>query len=254
MNLELHVIPILGTRNPSDLTPDDLDDLTELLREKGLNNKSIVYVHATFRKALNYAMRRRQLQMNVYDLYDLPRVECFYYPIMDDDLFAHMLDLADGEAPLSLAIRLALRYGLRRGEVLGLRRSDLSGNVLHIQRTRTVEGRADSVTPCKTRSSNRYILLMPEDATAIAAVKGDYVVSLTPTQLNKGFLTFLRRGGFPAMRFHDLRHNYATYMYRHGVDVKTISTVLGHSSVKITMDIYAHPDLQVQNACLQALP
>ena len=56
------------------------------------------------------------------------------------------------------------------------------------------------------------------------------------------------------MRFHDLRHNYATYMYRHGVNVKTISTVLGHSSVKITMDIYAHPDLDIQRSCLQVLP
>ena len=147
---------------------------------------------------------------------------------------------------------------LRRGEILGIIPDtdlDSRNRILHIQRTRAVEHCEDSVTPCKTRNSDRYLLLLEEDAAALAArPRGEYAIPLTPTQLNKGFSKFLRIGGFPPMRFHDLRHNYATFMYRHGIDVKTISTVLGHASVKITLDIYAHPDLQVQNACLEVLP
>ena len=257
-NLELHVLPLLGMIPIEDLSPDDLDELTDTLRgEKGLSNKSIVYVHATLRKALNYAGKVGYIKENVYDRYDLPRVEGITYPILDDDTFSKMISNADGRTPVSLSVRLALRYGLRRGEILGIRPHtdlDAKNRILHVQRTRTVEGGADSVTMCKTRYSDRFILLLPEDAAALRSVRAGYAVPLSPTQLNKGFQKFLQLGGFPRMRFHDLRHNYATYMLRHGVDVKTISTVLGHSSVKVTLDIYTHPDVQIQRSCLEVLP
>lgn len=254
-NLDNHALPLLGNKSIHEITPDDLYDLTDALREKGLSNKSIVYVHATLRKVFSYARRSGYLTANVYDCYDLPRVETPSYPILTDQEFAQLLSYADGRTPHLIAIRLALRYGLRRGEILGIRpQTDLSGNVLHVQRTRTVEEGKDSVTPCKTKHSDRFLLLLEEDADALRSRRGEYAIPLSPTQLNKGFQLFLQHCGFPPMRFHDLRHNYATYMYRHGVDVKTISTVLGHSSVKITLDIYAHPDLDIQNACLEVLP
>lgn len=255
INLDNHALPLLGNKSIQEITLDDLYELTDALREKGLSNKSIVYVHATLRKAFNYARKCGYLVSNVYDCYDLPRVEAPAYQILTDEEFAKLLSLADGRAYHMIAIRLALRYGLRRGEILGIRpQTDLSGNVLHVQRTRTVEDGKETLTPCKTRNSNRFLLLLEEDADMLRSRKGEYAIPLTPTQLNKGFQLFLQHCGFPPMRFHDLRHNYATYMYRHGVDVKTISTVLGHSSVKITLDIYAHANLDVQNACLEVLP
>ncbi len=254
-NLDLHVIPYIGKISILEISPDDLYELTETLREKGLSNKSIVYVHATLRKAFNYALKTGYTIYNVYDRYDLPRVEAISYPILTDDQFTAMISNADGRTPLSLAVRLSLRYGLRRGEVLGIRpKADLKGNVLHVQRTRTIENGEETVTPCKTKASDRFLLLKDEDAAALHSRQTEYAIPLTPTQLNKGFLKFLRIGGFPKMRFHDLRHNYATFMHRHGVDIKTISDVLGHSSVKITLDIYAHPDIQVQTNCLEVLP
>ena len=254
-NLWKHVSPSLGRKLLDELTPDDLDELTDTLRENGLSNKTIVYVHATLRKAINYAIRRGYTARNVYDRYDLPRVDACPYTVLTDEQFAQMISNADGRAPVSLAIRLALRYGLRRGEILGIRpEEDLRDRKLHIQRTRSVENGAMTVTPCKTKNADRYILLLEEDAAALRSRGSGYAIPLTPTQLNKGFVRFLRSGGFPHMRFHDLRHSYATFVYRHGVDLKTLSTVLGHSGVKITMDIYAHPDPNVQTACLEVLP
>ena len=240
----------------AEITPDELYELTDTLREKGLSNKSIVYVHATLRKMLAYARRMGYTSVtDVYERYDLPRVNGIQYPILTDREYLDMICNADGRTPLSLAIRLAICYGLRRGEILGIKPTfDLDENVLHIQRTRTVENGQEVVTSGKTRSANRYILLLDEDAAALRSRTTEYAIPLTPTQLNKGFTKFLRIHGFPAMRFHDLRHNYATYMLRHGIDVKTISTVLGHSSVKITLDIYTHPNVEFQKNCLEVLP
>lgn len=257
-NFNLHILPMLGNKQLTEITLDDLDELTDQLREdKMLSNKSIVYVHATLRKSLNYARKLGYLQSNIYDCYDLPRVEHCAYTILTDDLFAEFLAQADGKTPVSLAIRLALHYGLRRGEILGIVPKtdlDVKDRTLRIQRTRSVESGQECVTPCKTKYSNRLILLKQEDVAALRRALSGYAVPITPTQLNKGFLRFLDDHGFPRMRFHDLRHSYATYMYRNGLDVKTLQTVLGHSSVKVTLDIYAHPDVNVQQSCLDLLP
>ncbi len=257
-NFNLHILPVLGNKQITEISLDDLDELTDLLREeKMLANKSIVYVHATLRKSLNYARKCGYLQSNIYDCFDLPRVESCAYTILDDDLFSTFLENADEKTPVELAVKLALRYGLRRGEILGIvPKTDLDAKegVLHIQRTRSVESGRECVTACKTKYSNRFILLLPEDVAVLRRIRSGYAVPITPAQLNKGFLRFLDDHEFPHMRFHDLRHSYATYMYRKGVDVKTLSTVLGHSSVKVTLDIYAHPDVQVQRSCLDLLP
>ena len=66
------------------------------------------------------------------------------------------------------------------------------------------------------------------------------------------YRTFLSKNNFPPIRFHDLRHSYATLMLAKGVNAKIVSAVLGHSGVGVTLDIYSHPDVQMQQACLQA--
>lgn len=259
VNIRKHINPELGFVEISLLTIEDLDELTGILREKGLSDRSIVYVHATFRKALNYAKRRNYIIENIYDRWDMPRSEDYCYRILNEDQIRQMLGNADGRSYLDLAIRLALRYGLRRGEILGIIPHldlDRKRRTLHIQRSRTVEFGVDAVTPCKTRQSNRFILLLEEDCDALASLwnSHSYAVPLTPSQLNKRFRAFLLLGGFPEIRFHDLRHSYATLMLQKGVNPKIVSSILGHSGVGITLDIYSHPDIAMQKTCLEVLP
>ena len=259
VNVDKHITPELGDIEISLLTTEDLDELTGVLREKGLSDRSIVYVHATFRKALNYAKRRGYILESIYEHWDMPRSEDYCYRILNEDQIKRMLANAGGRSNIDIAIRLALRYGLRRGEILGIiPHLDLNrkSRTLHIQRSRTVEFGVDAVTPCKTRHSNRYILLLEEDCVALSLLwnQNGYAVPLTPTQLNKRFRAFLMIGGFPEIRFHDLRHSYATLMLSKGVNPKIVSSILGHSGVGITLDIYSHPDVAMQGACLEVLP
>lgn len=259
VNIQKHLNPELGDVDIALISTEDLDELTGNLREKGLSDRSIVYVHATFRKALNYAKRRQYLLENVYDRWDMPRAKDYCYRILNEDQIRQMLGNADGRSYVDIAIKLALRYGLRRGEILGIIPHldlDRKRRTLHIQRSRTVEFGVDAVTPCKTKQSNRYILLLEEDCAALASSWNNlgYAVPLTPSQLNRRFRAFLQIGGFPEIRFHDLRHSYATLMLSKGINPKIVSSILGHSGVGITLDIYSHPDVAMQQVCLEVLP
>lgn len=255
-NIDRHVLPVLGDIDISDLTPEDLDTLSDALRDKGLCNRSAVYAHATLRKALNYAVKRRYIPANPYDWFDLPRIEDYHYQVLNAEQIHRLLSHTKGTDPLKLAVRLSLSYGLRRGEILGLipeKDLDLCDCTIHIQRSRTIEEGREILTPCKTRHSNRRILILKSDALDLSTILHGYAVPLTPTQLDKRFRDLLDREQLPPIRFHDLRHSYATLMLQRGVNPKIVSTVLGHSCIAITLNIYSHPDTRMQSICLEAL-
>ncbi len=255
-NIDRHVLPVLGDIDISDLTPEDLDTLSDALRDKGLCNRSAVYAHATLRKALNYAVKRRYIPANPYDWFDLPRIEDYHYQVLNAEQIHRLLSHTKGTDPLKLAVRLSLSYGLRRGEILGLipeKDLDLCDCTIHIQRSRTIEEGREILTPCKTRHSNRRILILKSDALDLSTILHGYAVPLTPTQLDKRFRDLLDRERLPPIRFHDLRHSYATLMLQRGVNPKIVSTVLGHSCIAITLNIYSHPDTRMQSICLEAL-
>ncbi len=256
VNLYRHVLPRFGDVPAEQIDVTALDELTDELHRKGLSNRSIVYVHATLRKMINYAIRRGILNMNPYNRFDLPRVNRYHYRVLLEDEMKRMLDCVRG-TPLEIPVTLSLCYGLRRGECLGIMPVfdlDYSRCVLHIQRTRSVENKKPAITPCKTEDSNRYILLRPEHALMLSnsfTVDG-FACALSPMQLEHKFKCLLREHDFPQIRFHDLRHSYATLMLSKGVNPKIVSSVLGHSGVDITLDIYSHPDVAMQRKCLDA--
>ena len=254
-NIEKHTLPYLAHKNIEDISVDDLDALTTTLKRK-LSNKSIVYVHATLRKMLNFAIKRGFLEKTPYDSFDLPRIDKYQYKVLDTESIKRLLTISKG-TDLEIPIILALCYGLRRGECLGIipaKDLDHNAKVLHIQRTRSIEHGEEVVTPCKTEKSNRLVLLSAEHSDLLFHVPNpkEYACQLTIYQVDMKFKKLLKDNGFPAIRFHDLRHSYATFMLSQGVNPKIVSTVLGHSTVSITLDIYSHPNVNMQSVCLQA--
>lgn len=257
VNLERHILPILGGLEVGDITVDTLDYLTTVLTQN-LSNRSAVYAHATLRKMLNYAIRRGYIDRNPYTMADLPRVEKYRYRVFRPDEIRNIFELVKG-TPLEVPITLALYYGLRRGECLGVIPSldlDPHTHVLHVQRTRSVEYGKTVVTPCKTDKSDRYILLAEPHAEMLRGMMTSaerYACPLSPGSLDWHYKAFLRKHGLPMIRFHDLRHSYATYMLSQDINPKIVSSVLGHSGVAITLDIYSHPSVSMQRTCLQAM-
>lgn len=256
VNLYNHFLPIVLREDPAELDVDLLDLVTDELHDKGLSNRSIVYVHATVRKMCNYALKRGYIDRNPYDLFDLPRVNKYHHRVLLEDEMRRMIDTVRG-TDLEVPVTMALCYGLRRGECLGIMPAfdlDVKQCTLHIQRTLSVEHKQQVITPCKTEESNRYILLRPEHVQLLQSrCQGMFSCSLTPMQLEHRFKQLLYKHDFPQIRFHDLRHSYATLMLRKGVNPKIVSSVLGHSGVDVTLDIYSHPDVSMQRRCLEML-
>ena len=253
VNLRRHILPYLGTRPVDGVTVNDLDILTDTLKKSGLANKTSLYVHATLRKMLNYATRRGYVTKNPYAAFDLPRADTFHYVTLTGEQSGRLLQAVKGTS-IEIPVILALCYGLRRGECLGVKPSadlDPVGNTLHIQRTRSMERGRECVTPCKTAKGNRLLLLSPEHTSMLAAIPaGHYACPLSVSTLDTRFSALLKSAKLPKIRFHDLRHTYATLMLQGGINPKIVSTVLGHSGVSVTLDIYSHPQVNMQSVCL----
>ena len=255
VNINNHIIPHLAPIELSSLSAEDIDGLTAQLHREGLSNKSIIYVHATLRKALNYAVKRGYIKHNVYDLVDLPRAEDYRYVTLDGKAARKLLAAARGKR-IYPAVALALNYGLRRGEILGLKGSDFDSDTgaIYIQRSKNYVKNTVVETPCKTRNGRRLVLLAPEHAQLFRMLAPEeYLIKYSQYILNTEFSKLAETVGYPGLRFHDLRHTYATLMMKNGVSPKIVSNILGHSDVSVTLDIYSHPDIESQRVCLEVL-
>lgn len=248
VNIRKYIVPAIGEIHIESLDETDLDTLDKSMRI--LAPKSKIYVHATMRKMLNWAIKRKWINRNAYNQYDLPKPEEYKYQTLKEEEIQKILQKVKGD-PLEIPITMALKYGMRRGEILGLQKSDLDATkrILHVQRTRGKENHEDVITPCKTKKSNRFILVDNETALLLMRQKNQ-ICDLSPYQLNAKFTRFIEQNDLPKIRFHDLRHSYATYMLSEGVNPKIISNVLGHSRIETTLNIYCHPDVEEQSTCL----
>lgn len=234
----------------------------------GLAPKTVRYVHTVLAHALDDAVRWNLLRRNPARLVDPPRgpdkemptwsgeeVRRFLWAVRSDRLFAMWA--------------LLCMTGMRRGEVLGLRWSDidLDGSRVSVQRQVVAVGYEVAVSPPKTRRGKRVVMLdaftvealrerladhRREQAIVGAAVPDGFVFdradgsALHPMSVTKHFGSLAAGCGLPRIRLHDLRHTAATLALSAGVHPKVVSERLGHSSVQITLDRYSHvtPALQ----------
>ena len=145
---------------------------------------------------------------------------------------------------------LELTTGMRRGEILGLKWRDLNLETgeLNIKRQLTTKG----ISVPKTKSSIRTVLLPPDMLDLLREMKKtakyDWIFPSpvkegeprNPTAITKRFRIMLERAHCKHVRFHDLRHTFATMALENGMDVKTLSAMIGHVSSETTLNIYSH--------------
>ena len=140
--------------------------------------------------------------------------------------------------------------GMRRGEILALKWSDLDLKTGELKIERQVRGGVISVP--KTKSSIRTVILPTELLKVLKEYKKtvnsewifpspkDSSKTRDPSAVRKRLQIILDRAGCKRVRFHDLRHTFATMALEYGMDVKTLSAAIGHTSAKTTLNVYSH--------------
>ena len=226
---------------------------------------TIKKVLSNIKLAMDYAVRKEMIEMNPVEPVKLKskRKEKFTNSFYSIDQLIQLWQTAKGSL-FESAIVLASVYGLRRGEVSGLKwsRIDFERKEIRIEETLVYAGAKPHVKNTKTEASMRtmpminpvkaYLQKVMEQQNRKAAelgkawVNSDYVVvddfgaPLRPIRLSNNFKRLLDDNDLPHIRFHDLRHSVATYMLSMGVPIAEISAWLGHKSVSTTANIYAH--------------
>jgi len=159
--------------------------------------------------------------------------------------------------PAELELQLGLLCGLRRGEICGLKWSDidLQRGLIHVQRQRQriAGGELREAAP-KSASGQRDIPI-PDALRGIMKARaaiGGYVCKYTPEGLRGALLRAERRAGVPHIGLHGLRHTMATNAVRSGASLRTVQKLLGHSSFTLTASIYTHPDIDMLRDALES--
>lgn len=271
VNINNHIIPQIGTLKLKDIKPKHLEAFySALMTDKELSAKTVKYIHNVLKVALKAAVDNKIIDDNPCLKAKTPKVPKFQSQLLSLEQLKTLLSEIEGDR-YETEIKLAAMLGLRKGEVLGIKRSDLdtTKHTLHIQRQVSIvrdntidkNGLYYGIKPLKSESSDRVLFLSQEIESLILRkdefnrgqkkiLQGAYQDNdliccnddgtvMSPQTLYHAFKRILTRCGLPNVRFHDLRHSYATLCIDLNIPLKVISQNLGHSSTAVTDAVYA---------------
>lgn len=273
-----HIVPVLGKIRLDKLTPEQLQALLEKKRQPykvkskggkevekhGLSPQTIANIRTVLRSALGQALRWGMVARNVATLIDAPRIPRPQTHALDIDGARKLLEAARGDRFEAIII-LALTLALRRGEILGLRWSDVDfeGRALRVNQALQRIGGKLQVTEVKTERSRRVVAIPESVVRALKTRRAQQAQErllagpqwkdsdlaftnptggpLEPITLHREYKRMLKAAGLPTnVRFHDLRHTAASLLLAQGVHLRVIMELLGHSSISLTANTYSH--------------
>ena len=259
-----YIVPAIGRRSLAKLEPSDVAAMLAGLTRRGdLSPTTVRYAYSVLRIALGRALKQGRVLRNVATLVDPPaKAHRELQPLTAEQarqlLAGTAGDLtADPPVPADrfhALYALALATGMRQGELLALRWSDVDLEAGTVAVRHTLQRRTRQLAEPKTQRGRRTLRLGPESVAILRAyrasqpVRGrDAYVFATRTgapldsrNVTQDLQATLVRLGLPRQRFHDLRHAYATLMLEDGAELAVISRSLGHADLSTTADVYAH--------------
>ena len=275
--IDNHIKPNIGKVPLEKLTPLELQKFYKKLLEqgragrlesrhqaKGLSPKTVRNIHQIISSAMNLAREQKLITANPAEGCAPPRLE---HKEMKT-LLVEQLQSFRREAKDSGVFELyylELATGLRRGELLGLKWEDIDlerGDLRVRRQIARINGEVVEA-PLKTKNAYRTLPLA-EDTIGILEAQRKKTGSspwvfpsptggpISPDSVLHMLHRVLKRAGLPRVRFHDLRHTFATLALQNGVDVKTVSGMLGHFSAGFTLDTYAHVTTASQRQAAKA--
>ncbi len=266
----VHAIPALGHIKLNKLSQADCQKFFNEMKANGrkihrdtkgpgMSEKSVRSCYHTIRMALERAVKDGLIKKNPILGVKLPPPEQKEMKVLSKEEIQRFLIQAKEEGMYELFL-LELTTGLRRGEILALTWDDLNFETgeLRISKQIVPVGGVLILGEPKTKAAFRTIILPPPMVELLRAYKKGVFSplmfpsrikpdqSIDPGYVRKRLQVILERAGCKKVRFHDLRHTFATMSLEHGMDVKTLSTIIGHVSSRTTLNIYTHITSEMQ--------
>jgi integrase len=229
----------------------------------GLSARTVLHVHRLLYQALKRAMKWQLLFRNPCDGVEPPRPESHEMRTLNGAESAWLLEAALSTR-LYPGILLAIATGLRRGEVLGMRWSDIdfiskklvvnqaiekTNAGIRFKQPKTKRSRRPVAIPEFAMSALREFRTTQDEERKLYGAdyaKHDLVCArpdgspMDPDVYSSDVIDFMKKIGLAGVSFHKLRHGYATHLLAQNVHPKVVQELLGHSSIAITMDLYSH--------------
>lgn len=275
--IDRHIAPNIGKIPLEKLSAMDVQKLYRKLltggrvaraesrnQPKGLSAKTVRNINQVISSAMNFAVAQRILAQNPCKAVALPNLEHREMQTIPAAQLVVFLDEAKASGVYELYY-IELATGLRRGALLGLKWEDidLTAGVIRVRRqVSRIDGKIVEA-PLKTKNAYRTVTISPQAVEVLNAQKAktndEYVFPspnggpISPDSVNNMLKRVLKRAGIPRVRFHDLRHTFATLALQNGVDIKTVSGMLGHFSAGFTLDTYAHVTTAAQKEAARTM-
>lgn len=265
-SLELHVKPHLGNKVLSKITAADLRSLYRTLQETGrvhprdgqspgLSARTVHGIHTTLHHALKTATEQNLIPNNPAAEVDPPKFIGAPMKVLTEALLNAFMETIKKDELWHDFFYTAVTTGLRRGEICALRWEDLDTKqgTLHVRRTLHKEkGKPYTTGDTKTYAGTRKIVLPPSTARVLRERKKAALTEwifpnpfhpeqpTAPSTAYNRLKALLKEAELPNIRFHDIRHTFATHALSSGVDAKTLAGILGHTKASFTLDTYTH--------------
>lgn len=236
--------------------------------ERRLADATVRGVHMLLHEIMEAAVRSRLIVMNPTDGTVIPKLNRPPMKILNEEQLDKFMKAIRAEPLWYDFFYTEITTGLRRGEICGLKWCDLdetNGTLKICRSIHSAPGGALEVGNPKTKKGTRTILLPPS---TLHVLKERRKMALTewifpsllepekptaPSAAYHRLKVILKAAGLPDIRFHDLRHTFATTALEHGLDVKTLSAIIGHISSATTIDIYSHITGAMQRQAAQKI-
>ena len=275
--IDNHIKPNIGNIPIEKLTTMDLQKFYRKLltkgrierieskgQPKGLSAKTVRNINQVISSAMDLAVAQKIIPANPTNACALPKIEHQEMQTIPAEQLQVFLQEAKATGVYEMYY-IELATGLRRGELLGLKWQDIDwkNGVIKVRRqVARVDGQIKEA-PLKTKNSYRTVTISQQAIEVLKEQKkktnDTYVFPspnggpISPDSVNNMLKRVLERAGIHKVRFHDLRHTFATIALQNGVDIKTVSGMLGHFSAGFTLDTYAHVTTSAQKEAAQTI-
>ena len=260
-----HIIPALGKKMLRSITQRDVQKFYNALgrktytafdgSERHLAEATVRGIHMLLHEIMEAAVSGKLIAQNPTEGTVIPKLERAPMKVLNEEQLDKFMEAIREEPLWYDFFYTEITTGLRRGEICGLKWSDFDAEAGTLRVSRSIHsapGGAIVVGETKTEKGIRTILL-PASTLHVLKERRKTAVSewifpsvlepekpVAPNSAYQRLKLILKEAGLPDIRFHDLRHTFATHAMRSGVDAKTLSGILGHTNASFTLDTYTH--------------